>query len=109
MARTTHVVQHRPRSESKEVGLKTEVHTLRAENQKLKRENARLRRENEKALSRVNFDPPEEAPAAAGSSALIEIPNPVGCPTNCGVDLKRIKMAGKTIVACPSCHWRKVE
>lgn len=98
-------VQHRQRSEAKEVELKTELQKLRTQNQKLRRENARLRRDNDKLRSHLD-EIPEEI-----DEELVAPPEPKikGCPNGCGVELRRLQTPAKSISVCPECMWRKVE
>lgn len=103
-----HQVQQRPRRESKEIELKTELQMLRAQNQKLRRENSRLRRDNEKLLAReLSFDDFEDVQEPAKSEAPLAKPDL--CPLECNVALRRIVTPVKTIVVCPTCKWRKTE
>lgn len=101
-------VQHRQRSESREVELKTELQQLRSQNQRLRRENARLRRDNDKLRSNIeSFSDDSEAespPEPAPPPKKVE-----GCPSGCGVELRRVPTPTRTVLVCPECHWRKAE
>lgn len=108
MGHSHHRVQHRPRKESREIELKTEVSQLRSDNMKLRRENGRLRREVDKLNAHLDsFD--EFAEDIIPPLEVKPLVAPLVCENRCQGELKRLVLPHKVLLVCPECKTRRTE